>query len=58
MRALLTKIDSVRDSKRTPTYAKPTPDAEDIRQLASISLPMAGLIVLTALIALARPHFR
>jgi hypothetical protein len=34
------------------TYAKPTPDAEGIRQLASISLPIAALVIVTAAYAL------
>ena len=36
------------------TYAKPTPGAEGIRQLASVSLPVAALIALTAAVALVR----
>jgi len=40
------------------TYAKPTADDENIRHLASVSLPTAGLIVLTAVIALLRPSLR
>lgn len=40
------------------TYAKPTPGAEGIRQLASVSLPVAALIALTAAVALVRPDLR
>lgn len=40
------------------TYVKPTPDAEGIRLLASISLPSASLIVLTAAIALVKADLR
>ncbi len=40
------------------TYAKPTPDADSIRQLASISLPLAAVIVLTSVTALGRVGFR
>jgi hypothetical protein len=40
------------------TYVKPTPDAGSIRQLASISLPLAAAIVLTSAAALFRVDFR
>jgi hypothetical protein len=40
------------------TYAQPSPDAESIQQLASISLPLAAVIVLTSVTALARVGFR
>jgi hypothetical protein len=40
------------------TYAKPTPDAESIRQLALISLPLATLVILTAVAALFRGDYR
>jgi hypothetical protein len=34
------------------TYAKPTPEAEDIRQLAMFSLPIAAAVIVTAALAL------
>ena len=40
------------------TYMKPTPQADQIRQLASISLPIAALIVVTAVVALVQPTYR
>src|SRR5690242_17026547 len=40
------------------TYAKPTPDPDSIRQLASISLPLAAIIFLTSVGALVRVDFR
>jgi hypothetical protein len=40
------------------TYAKPSPDAEAIRQLASISLPTAAVVLLTAVTALVQVRFR
>ena len=40
------------------TYAKPTPDADAIRQLASISLPLAAVVLLTSVAGLARVDFR
>ena len=40
------------------TYTKPTPDAEGIRQLASISLPIAALVILSAAVALFNPSSR
>lgn len=40
------------------TYAKPTPDAEGIRQLALFSLPLATVVIVTAAAALIRVEFR
>jgi hypothetical protein len=40
------------------TYTKPTPDAEGIRHLASISLPIAALVILSAAVALFSPGSR
>ena len=40
------------------TYSKPTPDASDIRQLASISLPLAAAVILTAASALVYARLR
>jgi len=40
------------------TYAKPTPDAEDIRQLAMFSLPIAAVVIVTAVAALIRVDLR
>ena len=40
------------------TYSKPTPDAEDIRQLAMFSLPMAAVVIATAVVALIRVDLR
>ena len=40
------------------TYAKPTPGAEGIRQLPSVSLPVAALIALTAAVALVQSDLR
>lgn len=37
------------------TYTRPTPDAEGIRQLATISLPIAALVILSAAVALFSP---
>ena len=40
------------------TYAKPTPDAAEIRQLALISLPIAIVVILTAAAALFYAQWR
>ena len=40
------------------TYAKPTPDASEIRQLAFISLPIASLVIVTAVAALIYAQLR
>jgi hypothetical protein len=40
------------------TYGKPTPDADAIRQVASISLPLAAVVLLTSVAALVRVDFR
>jgi hypothetical protein len=40
------------------TYAKPSADAETIRQLASISLPLAAVVLLTSVTALVQTRFR
>ena len=39
------------------TYSKPTSDAESIRQLASISLPIAALVIASAGAALFKPDW-
>jgi hypothetical protein len=39
------------------TYAKPIPDVGSIRQIAAISLPIASVVLVTSLTALARPDF-
>ena len=40
------------------TYAKPTPDAAEIRQLALISLPIVAIVLLTAVAALVYAKLR
>ena len=40
------------------TYAKPGPEADSIRQLASISLPIAGVVLVTSVAALIQAPFR
>ena len=40
------------------TYGKPGPDAETIRQVASISLPLAAVLLLTTVTALLQVRFR
>jgi hypothetical protein len=40
------------------TLSKPAPNAEAIRQLASVSLPIAGLLIVTAVVALLRAEYR
>ena len=40
------------------TYAKPTPDAAEIRQLALISLPIVVIVILTAAVALVYAKLR
>lgn len=40
------------------TYAKPTPDASEIRQLAFISLPIAAIVILAAAAALIYAQLR
>ena len=40
------------------TFAKPTPIADEIRQLAMISLPIAGIVILTAAAALIGTNWR
>jgi hypothetical protein len=40
------------------TLTKPTPDAEGIRQLATISLPIAALVILSAAVALVSSRSR
>jgi hypothetical protein len=40
------------------TYAKPTSNAEDIRELALFSLPLAAVVIVTAAIALFRLRIR
>ena len=40
------------------TYLKPTPEADQIRQLASISLPISALVIITAVVALIRVDYR
>ena len=40
------------------TYSNPTPEADEIRQLAAISLPMAAAVIVTAFTALIRPNLR
>ena len=40
------------------TYVKPTPDAQGIRQLAAISLPLVAVVSITAAVALLWPQLR
>jgi len=40
------------------TYSKPTPNAEEIRQLAMLSLPIATIVIVTAAAALIRASLR
>lgn len=40
------------------TFSKPTPEAEEIRQLASISLPIAAVVLLSAIAALVNTRLR
>lgn len=40
------------------TYLKPTPEADEIRQMAMVSLPLAALVIATAIAALIRANLR
>jgi len=40
------------------TYAKPSPEAENIRQIAMFSLPIAAIVIVTAATALIRADLR